>query len=116
MTLYGIRNCDTVRAARAWLDAHGLDYRFHDHRADGVEAARVAAWIAEHGWEPLVNRRGTTWRALPADARAPLDAARAAALMQAHPALIRRPLLDLGTRTIVGFSADAYAAALLPPA
>ena len=110
MTLYGIRNCDTMKKARAWLDAHGVAYRFHDYRVDGVDEAALVAWVAEHGWERLLNRAGTTFRRLPEDARAGLDAARAVALMTAHPALIRRPVLDLGHRRLVGFSPEHYAA------
>jgi Spx/MgsR family transcriptional regulator len=106
--LYGIKSCDTVRKARRWLDDHEVDYRFHDLRRDGLDAARLDAWIAALGWERLVNRRGTTWRQLPAGEREPLDAARARILMLAHPALIRRPLLETGDAHHLGFSDAQY--------
>jgi len=112
VTLYGIRHCDTMKKARAWLDARGLAYRFHDYRVEGVDPARLARWIDEHGWERVLNRQGTTFRQLPPEARAGLDATRAAALMAASPTLIKRPVLDLGDRTLVGFTPDTYAAAL----
>lgn len=106
--LYGIKSCDTVRKARRWLEDHGVDYRFHDLRGDGLDAGRLDAWIAGLGWENLLNRRGTTWRQLPAAEREPLDAARARALMLAHPALIKRPLLETGAARHLGFSAAQY--------
>ncbi|MDX5378287.1 MAG: ArsC family reductase [Halomonas sp.] len=107
--LYGIKNCDTVKKARKWLDAHGVDYRFHDFRADGLDEARLRGWVNELGWETLVNRRGTTWRQLPAEVRESIDEASAIALMREQPALIKRPVLDLGERRVVGFSDQAYA-------
>jgi arsenate reductase len=106
--LYGIKTCDTVRKARRWLEDHGVDYRFHDLRGDGLDAARLDAWIADLGWENLVNRRGATWRKLPVGEREPLDAARARALMLAEPALIRRPLLENGAARHLGFSVAQY--------
>jgi arsenate reductase len=110
VTLHGIPNCDTVKKARSWLDAHGVAHRFHDFRRDGLAPATLEAWIAELGWEALLNRAGTTFRKLPEAERARLDAARAAALMLAQPAMIRRPVLDLGPRRIVGFTPAGYAA------
>jgi len=106
--LYGIRTCDTVRKARRWLEDHRIDYRFHDLRNDGLDAGRLDDWIGDLGWENLVNRRGTTWRRLPAGEREPLDAARARRLMLAHPALIKRPLLEIGDARHLGFSAAHY--------
>ena len=107
--LYGIKTCDTVRKARRWLSDHRVEYRFHDLRNDGLDAALLDAWIGDLGWENLVNRRGTTWRQLPAQAREPLDAARARKLMLEHPALIKRPLLEIADARHLGFSDAHYA-------
>ena len=112
MTLYGIRNCDTMTKARAWLDARGIRYQFHDYRVAGTLPEQVAAWVDEHGWERVLNRAGTTFRGLPPEARVELDAAAAIALMVAHPTLIKRPVLDLGSQTLVGFDPSLYEAAL----
>ena len=112
MILYGIRNCDTVKKARAWLDARGLAYDFHDYKIAGIEAARLCAWAGELGWETLLNRAGTTFRKLPDADKAGLDADKAIALMLAQPAMIRRPVLDLGGRRLAGFDAAAWEAAL----
>jgi Spx/MgsR family transcriptional regulator len=112
MILYGIRNCDTVKKARAWLDARGAAYAFHDYKTAGIDEARLRAWAAELGWERLLNRAGTTFRKLPEADRADLDEARAIALMQAQPSMIRRPVLDLGDRRLLGFDEAAWAAAL----
>ena len=106
--LYGIRTCDTVRKARRWLEDHGVEYRFHDLRGDGLDPARLDAWIADLGWQNLINRRGTTWRQLPAAEREPLDAARARALMLTHPGLIKRPLLETRAVRHLGFSDLQY--------
>ncbi|NCA69258.1 MAG: ArsC family reductase [Sphingobacteriia bacterium] len=106
--LYGIRGCDTMKKALAWLDEHGIAYRFHDYRRDGLDADRLRAWVAELGWEAMINRRGTTWRNLPAAVREQLDTEQAIALMLEQPALIRRPLLDTGTLRHLGFSATDY--------
>lgn len=109
VTLYGIKNCDTVKKARGWLDGHQVDYRFHDLRADGLERADLEAWVTELGWESLLNRRGTTWRGLPEERRESLDAFGAIRLMLEYPTLIKRPVLDLGSRRMVGFSPTSYA-------
>jgi arsenate reductase len=108
VTLYGIKNCDTMRKARRWLEGHGVEYRFHDYRKDGIDAARLRGWCGELGWETLLNRRGTTWRRLPEAQREGVDAARAIALMVEHPAMIKRPILDLGDRRVAGFAEDRY--------
>jgi Spx/MgsR family transcriptional regulator len=107
--LYGIKNCDTVRKARRWLAKHRVDYRFHDLRSDGLDHDQLDAWIEDLGWEHLLNRRGTTWRQLPAEAREPLDAARARKLMLEYPAIIKRPLLAIDTAHYLGFSDERYA-------
>lgn len=108
--LYGIKNCDTVKKARQWLDQHAVEYRFHDFRSDGLSAEQVEGWLHELGADTLINRRGTTWKQLDDDTRAQLDAAGrgAVAAVLAQPALIKRPLLDLGHQRVVGFSADKY--------
>ncbi|MBY0338138.1 MAG: ArsC family reductase [Acetobacteraceae bacterium] len=110
-TLYGIKNCDTMKKARAWLDGRGVAYAFHDYKAAGIAPETLRAWVAEHGWETLLNRAGTTFRKLPEAGREGLDEARAVALMLAQPSMIKRPVLDLGGRRLVGFSPAAYEAA-----
>lgn len=112
IAMYGIRNCDTVKKARAWLDARGIAYAFHDYKAEGVDQARLAAWARELGWERLLNRSGTTFRKLVDADKADLDEAKAIALMLAQPSMIRRPLLDLGARRLAGFDPALYAEAL----
>jgi arsenate reductase len=108
--MYGIRNCDTVKKARAWLDGRGVAYAFHDYKVSGIDRSRLDAWCVELGWESLLNKAGTTFRKLPESDRKSLDEAKAKALMLAHPSLIKRPLLDLGSRRVVGFSAHLYEA------
>lgn len=112
ITLFGIRNCDTIKKARTWLDAHGVAYDFHDYRTMGIDRARLTAWVEELGWEAVLNRTGTTFRTLAPHDREGLDAAKAITLMLAHPSLIKRPMLDLGTRRVVGFSPATYTQAL----
>ncbi|WP_439533932.1 arsenate reductase [Polymorphobacter sp.] len=116
LTIHGIPNCDTVKKARAWLAAAGIEARSHDFRKDGVPAA-LDDWVAAKGWEVLLNRAGTTFRALPDADKAGLDADRALALMRAAPATIKRPVLagaraDGGLVLLVGFKPEAWAAAL----
>ncbi len=112
-TLYGIRNCDTMKKARAWLDAHGVAYAFHDYKASGIDAARLDDWIGRVGWEILLNRAGTTFRKLPEADRADIDAAKATALMLAQPSMIKRPVLDTGDVLLVGFKPERYDTAAL---
>ena len=109
IALYGIKNCDTMKKARAWLDANAIRYVFHDYKAEGVDPARLDHWIAAQGWEPLLNRAGTTFRKLPEMDKIDLDSAKARALMIAQPSMIKRPVLDLGDRRIVGFKPESYA-------
>ena len=109
--LYGIPNCDTMKKARAWLESHGVEYEFHDYKKSGIEPARLQAWIQAMGWEVLLNRAGTTFRALPEADKADLDAAKATALMLAQPSMIKRPILDLDGKLLAGFKPDAYATA-----
>lgn len=111
-TLYGIPNCDTVKKARVWLDQQGVAFAFHDYRKAGIDRPRLEGWVAEHGWEVVLNRAGTTFRALADADKADLDANKAVALMLAQPSMIKRPVLDLGDRTVVGFKPERYAAIL----
>ncbi len=110
VVLYGIspKNCDTIKKARKWLEEAGIDYRFHDHRADGLAPEQLDSWLERLGWEALLNTRGTTFRALPDEARQDLDTAKARALLLAHPAMIKRPLLDKDGELTLGFKADHY--------
>jgi len=110
-TIYGIANCDTIKKARAWLDAHGVIYTFHDYRKQGVERAMLEGWTDRIGWEVLLNRAGTTFRKLPEQDRADLDRDRAIGLMLEQPAMIKRPVLEHGADLLVGFKPDSYATA-----
>lgn len=112
ITIYGIKNCDTMKKARAWLDANAIAYDFHDYKVSGIDRERLARWCKDHGWEAILNRAGTTFRALPEASKTHLDTDKAIALMLAQPAMIKRPVLDLGMRRIVGFKPEIYAAAL----
>lgn len=112
ITIYGIKNCDTMKKARAWLDARGVAYAFHDYKAEGITKAKLTEWCKEHGWEIVLNRAGTTFRALPDDAKADLNQIKAIALMLEQPSMIKRPVLDLGARRIIGFKPEIYEAAL----
>jgi len=108
VTLYGIKNCDTVKKARKWLDDSGIEYQFHDFRLDGLSADAVQAWLDELGWETLVNKRSTSWKQLSPDVRDAMDASAAAAAILDQPTLIKRPLLDTGHSRFTGFSAQSY--------
>jgi arsenate reductase (glutaredoxin) len=110
--IYGIPNCDTVKKARQWLAAEGLEHRFHDVRKDGLDSAMLDQWIAALGWDALLNKAGTTFRKLPDADKQGLDAPRARALMLAEPAMIKRPVVDNGGKFLVGFKPDIWAAAL----
>jgi arsenate reductase len=111
ITLYGIKACDTMKKARTWLDEHGVAYDFHDYKALGIERARLERWVGEVGWETVLNRSGTTFRKLPDADKNGLDAEKALGLMIAQPSMIKRPVLDLGDRLLVGFKPDLYQAA-----
>lgn len=111
-TMYGIKNCDTVAKARKWLEERGQAYDFHDYKAAGVDRATLEGWVHEHGWETILNRAGTTFRKLAEVDRQDLDADKAVALMLAQPSMIKRPILDLGDRRIVGFKPEIYETAL----
>lgn len=112
ITMYGIKNCDTIKKARAWLDQRGIAYAFHDYKSAGVTRAQVEAWCRELGWEQVCNRAGTTFRKLPEETREGLTASKAVALMVAQPSMIRRPMLDVDGRWLLGFSPEAYEQAL----
>jgi arsenate reductase len=109
ITLYGIKNCDTVRKARRWLEHEGIAHHFHDMREQGLTQAELARWCQAVGWEALLNRRSATWRALPDAAKAGLDGALASDLMLGNPTLIRRPVLESDEGILVGFSETDYA-------
>jgi arsenate reductase len=108
LLLYGIPNCDTVKKARAWLAARGIDHRFHDFNRDGLPEPLLRAWVAELSWEALINRQGTTWRKVPLEVRERLEEAGAVRLMLASPSIIRRPVLDTGDVRHLGFSEPRY--------
>ena len=112
VTIYGIKNCDTMKKARGWLEARGVGYEFHDYKTAGIDAARLARWCREVGWEKLLNRAGTTFRKLPDADKEVRDERKAIALMSAQPSLIKRPVLDLDGRLLVGFRPEDYQDAL----
>jgi arsenate reductase len=111
VTLNGIRNCDTMKKAWTWLDGRGVAYDFHDYKKQGVSRSVLEGWVRQVGWEVLLNRAGTTFRALPDAARQGLDEARAIDLMLAQPSMIKRPVLEAGGKLIVGFKPEVYEAA-----
>jgi len=110
-TMYGIKNCDTVAKARKWLEDRGQAYAFHDYKAVGIDRATLEVWVKEHGWEVILNRAGTTFRKLDEAGKQNLDADKAIGLMLAQPSMIKRPVLDLGDRRLVGFKPEIYEAA-----
>lgn len=112
ITIYGIKSCDTMKKARAWLEARGVAYAFHDYKAVGIERARLEAWAGQVGWEVLLNRAGTTFKKLPEADKEGLDAAKAIGLMLASPSMIKRPVLVAGDAILVGFKAEQYERAL----
>ena len=113
ITLFGIKNCDTIKKARQWLDANNIEFRFHDFRTDGLAGALLDQWIATLGWELLINKRGTTWRQLPESTKQNIDAASARELMLQNPAIIKRPVLEISlseadVQRYVGFKETEY--------
>jgi arsenate reductase (glutaredoxin) len=112
VTIYGIKNCDTMKKARAWLDKRGVAYEFHDYKSAGIERGRLEGWARETGWETLLNRAGMTFRKLPEKAKEGLSAKKAIALMLDQPSMIKRPVLDVGGRLLVGFKPAEYAKAM----
>lgn len=114
--IYGIKNCDTMKKAFAWLDEHGVAYQFHDYKKSGIDSARLHAWSKAIGWKTLVNTRGTTWRKLSPEEQAIDTQSAAVQLMQAHTSLIRRPVLETANgQLLVGFDPKLYAS-LVPTA
>jgi arsenate reductase len=113
ITIYGIRNCDTMKKARAWLDKRGVDYAFHDYKTRGIDRAKLETWVKKIGWETLVNRAGLTFKKLPDKDRQGLNEKKAIALMHRHPSMIKRPVLELGGgKLLVGFRPEDYARAI----
>ncbi|MGE5723512.1 MAG: ArsC family reductase [Sphingomonadales bacterium] len=112
ITLYGIRNCDTVKKARAWLDERGVAYAFHDYKAEGADPSRLRRWCAQVGWERLLNRAGTTFRKLSDADKAGIDEAKALRLMAAQPSMIKRPVIETNGCLLVGFDPERYEAVL----
>ena len=113
ITIYGIKNCDTMKKARAWLDNHGVDYAFHDYKTAGIEHAKLEGWAKKAGWETLLNRAGTTFKKLPDKDKDGVTEKKAVALMLAQPSMIKRPVLDLGGgKLLVGFKPEIYAASV----
>lgn len=112
VTIYGIKNCDTMKKARTWLDKHGVAYAFHDYKKEGIDKKSLEAWSKQAGWEAVLNRAGTTFRKLPDADKDGLTAARAIKLMLEQPSMIKRPVLDLGGgKVLVGFKPEIYAKA-----
>ena len=113
ITIYGIKNCDTMKKARAWLDERGLEYAFHDYKSAGINRGKLEGWTKKVGWEVLLNKAGTTFRKLPDKDKEGLTQAKAIKLMLAQPSIIKRPVLDIDGRLLVGFKPEAYQAALV---
>jgi len=108
MIVYGIPNCDTIKKARQWLQAHELKYQFHDYRKDGIDASQLKQWARQVGWESLLNRRGTTWRKLDEKTRDTINESSAIKIMLEHPAIIKRPVLVKGEKILIGFNEAEY--------
>lgn len=115
LTLYGIKNCDTMKKARTWLDEHGVAYAFHDYKTEGVAKAKLEAWAGEVGWEVLLNKAGTTFKKLPEKDREGVTEKKAIALMAAQPSMIKRPVLEGAGVLLVGFKPEAYQRVLKQP-
>ena len=113
VTIYGIKNCDAMKKARAWLEKHGVEYVFHDYKTQGIARERLECWEKKVGWKILLNRAGTTFRKLPDKDKTGISANKALALMVAQPSMIKRPVLELaGGKLLVGFAPEIYARAL----
>jgi len=112
LTIYGIRQCDTVRKALKWLEERGIDHQFHDYRKQGLDPAKLEGWMNRFGWEAIINRRGTTWRRLPEPVRAAMSQTAAIGAACDNPSLIRRPIAENGDTVLLGFDEDAWTEAL----
>jgi Spx/MgsR family transcriptional regulator len=110
ITMFGIKNCDTIKKARKWLEAEGIEYQFHDYKKDGLSPELLKSWVQDLGWEALVNKRGTTWRKLPDDIKDSIDEASAIEIMLENTSIIKRPLLinDETRNQLLGFKAEQY--------
>ena len=108
LTMFGIANCDTGKRAKDWLTQRGIGFAFHDYKKAGIDRTLLEGWVAEHGWEVVLNRAGTTFKKLPDSDKTNLDARKAVDLMIAQPSMIKRPILDLDDRRIVGFKPEIY--------
>jgi arsenate reductase (glutaredoxin) len=114
ITIYGIKNCDTMKKARGWLDSHGVAYSFHDYKAEGIAKDKLKRWCDQLGWETLLNRAGTTFRKLSDADKEGLNERKAIALMLAQPSMIKRPVLDIDGKFLVGFKPEIYAKQAMP--
>lgn len=109
ITMFGIKNCDTIKKARKWLEAEGIEYQFHDYKKDGLNQEQLNTWVKDLGWEALINKRGTTWRKLPEEIKDSIDEAGAIAVMLENASIIKRPLLINGANNkLLGFKAEEY--------
>lgn len=109
VTIYGIKNCDTMKKALAWLDGHGIAYSFHDYKKSGADEALLKKWAAQAGWEKLINTRGPSFRRLPPEKQADLTEKKACALMLENPSMIRRPIVEAGRTLLIGFDPEEFA-------
>ena len=110
VTMHGIKNCDTIKKARKWLEGNDIEYHFHDFRVDGIDKKMINTWLKDVEWEVLLNTRGTTWRKLPEAQREGINKTKAVTLMLENPAIVKRPVLTIKDKCHVGFKADEYAA------
>ncbi len=111
--MYGIKNCDTIKKARKFLEANNVDYQFHDFREDGLNPVQLRSWVTELGWEKLINKRSTTWRNLPDESKENMDETLALVIAEDQPTIIKRPVLELSDKVMVGYSEKAYQESLL---
>ena len=109
ITIYGIKNCDTMKKARTWLESHDIAYEFHDYKIAGITRDKLEKWCTQAGWEALLNRAGTTFKKLPDDDKQGLDESKAIKLMLSQPSMIKRPVVEVGRTLLVGFKPEQYA-------